>query len=111
MTTMAIPKRLYPLRYHAQQDGYYNSEKRFNVVPAGRRSGKTEIAKRKVVRELFSAYLGDPLQMPPGFSGRAVMSAGHPAGVARAVADYIAGMTDRFAAREHERLTGRRLLA
>ena len=27
-----------------------------------------------------------------------------------AVADYIAGMTDRFAAREHERLTGRRLL-
>jgi dGTPase len=29
---------------------------------------------------------------------------------ARAVADYIAGMTDRFAAREHERLTGSRLL-
>ena len=28
----------------------------------------------------------------------------------RAVADYIAGMTDRFAAREHERLTGRPLL-
>jgi dGTPase len=28
----------------------------------------------------------------------------------RAVADYIAGMTDRFAAREHERLTGQRLL-
>jgi len=28
---------------------------------------------------------------------------------ARAVADFIAGMTDRFAAREHERLTGRRL--
>ena len=28
----------------------------------------------------------------------------------RAVADYIAGMTDRFAIREHERLTGRRLL-
>ncbi|MEI7786328.1 MAG: deoxyguanosinetriphosphate triphosphohydrolase, partial [Betaproteobacteria bacterium] len=28
----------------------------------------------------------------------------------RAVADYIAGMTDRFAAREHERLTGSKLL-
>ena len=27
----------------------------------------------------------------------------------RAVADYIAGMTDRFALREHERLTGRAL--
>jgi len=29
----------------------------------------------------------------------------------RAVADYIAGMTDRFAVREHERLTGRKALA
>jgi dGTPase len=28
----------------------------------------------------------------------------------RIVADYIAGMTDRFASREHERLTGQRLL-
>ena len=27
----------------------------------------------------------------------------------RAVADYLAGMTDRFAIREHQRLTGRRL--
>jgi dGTPase len=25
------------------------------------------------------------------------------------VADYIAGMTDRFAAREHERLTGQKV--
>ena len=29
----------------------------------------------------------------------------------RSVADYIAGMTDRYALREHERLTGRKLLA
>ena len=29
----------------------------------------------------------------------------------RVVADYIAGMTDRYASREHERLTGRKLLA
>jgi dGTPase len=29
--------------------------------------------------------------------------------VHRTVADYVAGMTDRFAMREHQRLTGRRL--
>jgi dGTPase len=29
---------------------------------------------------------------------------------ARTVADYVAGMTDRFALREHHRLTGRRVL-
>jgi dGTPase len=31
--------------------------------------------------------------------------------LARAVADYIAGMTDRFAQREHQRLTGRDLFS
>jgi dGTPase len=57
---------------------------------------------KQVVRELFAAYAADPAQMPPAFGGRA--------GRERTIADYIAGMTDRFAAREHERLTGRRLL-
>ena len=56
-----------------------------------------------VVRELFAAYVSEPAQMPADFAARP--------NVARAVADYIAGMTDRFAGREHERLTGRRLLA
>ena len=32
-------------------------------------------------------------------------------GAQRAVADYIAGMTDRFALREHQRLTGQVLFA
>ncbi|MDB5883199.1 MAG: hypothetical protein JWP43_3077 [Ramlibacter sp.] len=57
---------------------------------------------RRVVRELFEAYLADLAQMPPDFAARPDS--------ARAVADYIAGMTDRFAAREHERLTGLKLL-
>ena len=57
---------------------------------------------QQVVRDLFAAYQADPAQMQSGFAVRADQ--------ARAVADYIAGMTDRFAAREHERLTGRRLL-
>ena len=64
---------------------------------------------KAVVHELFIAYLAAPGEMAPGFATRA-QRAGHPADAARAVADYIAGMTDRFAAREHERLTGRKLL-
>ncbi|MGZ5786858.1 MAG: deoxyguanosinetriphosphate triphosphohydrolase [Ramlibacter sp.] len=58
---------------------------------------------KQVVRELFAAYMDAPSQMPVDFGSRP--------NTARAVADYIAGMTDRFAAREHERLTGRKLLA
>jgi len=49
----------------------------------------TEGAKQ-VVRALFEAYRSDPAALP----------------AQHAIADYIAGMTDRFALREHERLTG-----
>lgn len=49
MTTLALPSRLYPLRPHVTQLSYANSPHRFNVVPAGRRSGKTERAKRRLV--------------------------------------------------------------
>lgn len=43
-------KRLYPLRYHPIQHDLWTSPKRFNVVPSGRRSGKTEICgKRKII--------------------------------------------------------------
>jgi dGTPase len=58
---------------------------------------------REVVRELFDAYLERGAEMPESFAERADRP--------RAVADYIAGMTDRFAMREHERLTGRRGIA
>ena len=64
---------------------------------------------QQVVRDLFAAYLAQPQEMKPGFAARA-QQAPHAAQAARAVADFIAGMTDRYAAREHERLTGQRLL-
>jgi dGTPase len=70
---------------------------------------------RQVVGDLFKAYLAAPHEMQAGFSARTDAALGKsgsvdPSAVARVVADYIAGMTDRFAAREHERLTGKRLL-
>ncbi|HQQ70591.1 MAG TPA: deoxyguanosinetriphosphate triphosphohydrolase, partial [Alicycliphilus sp.] len=63
---------------------------------------------RQVVRELFAIYQADPRQMPPAQAGWAL--AGDAQKRARTGADFIAGMTDRYAAREHERLTGQRLL-
>lgn len=53
---------------------------------------------RRVVTDLFELYLNAPHELPEAH-GR---SQHH----ARAVADYIAGMTDRFAIREHQRLCG-----
>lgn len=63
---------------------------------------------QQIVRDLFAAYLQAPQEMKPAFAQQA--SAGDSTVKARAIADFIAGMTDRFAAREHERLTGQRLL-
>nr|WP_315228467.1 deoxyguanosinetriphosphate triphosphohydrolase [uncultured Albidiferax sp.] len=60
-----------------------------------------------MVHELFNAYLAAPQEMAPAYTERAARAA---ANAPRAVADYLAGMTDRFAAREHERLTGQKLL-
>ena len=68
----------------------------------------------QVVQELFAAYLAGPQEMGDGFLARADAARGAPdqaSASARVVADYIAGMTDRFAVREHERLTGRQLLS
>ena len=47
--------------------------------------------------------------MKPRFALRA-QQAGSEADMARTVADFVAGMTDRYAAKEHERITGMKLL-
>ena len=68
---------------------------------------------QRIVHELFRAYLEQPQEMGEGFMARAESAKGAadtPSASARVVADYIAGMTDRFAAHEHERLTGVKLL-
>ncbi|MBV8103375.1 MAG: deoxyguanosinetriphosphate triphosphohydrolase [Hyphomicrobiales bacterium] len=52
-----------------------------------------------IVRRLFEAYLADPSTMPTDWAAKAGQGER-----ARAVADYIAGMTDRFAIHEHARL-------
>ena len=61
---------------------------------------------RRVVRELFEAFFTDPELMPVEHrtTGAELELAQGPAGRARAVADYIAGMTDRYAILEHRRL-------
>lgn len=55
-----------------------------------------------VMRDLFDAYLNDPGTLPTNVQN-GMLAAGN-AQTARLVCDYIAGMTDRFAIREHHRL-------
>ena len=55
---------------------------------------------RRIVRELFDAFMAEPGLLPPDYLGEP----GDLARQARQIADYIAGMTDRYAIREHKRL-------
>lgn len=64
---------------------------------------------QQVVRDLFAAYMLEPERMKPRFVQR-VQQAESLGERARVVADFIAGMTDRYAASEHERVTGLRLI-
>ena len=53
---------------------------------------------RRIVSDLFAAFLGEPRLLPDDHRKRAADDA------PRAIADYIAGMTDRYAIKEHKRL-------
>jgi len=59
----------------------------------------------KVVEDLFALYMADPALLPVEWSDD-VQGAQDATARARLVADYIAGMTDRYALQEHARLTG-----
>jgi dGTPase len=54
---------------------------------------------RRIVNDLFAAFVADPRLLPPQYQEMAAM-----ASVQRATADYIAGMTDRYSMKEHRRL-------
>jgi dGTPase len=53
---------------------------------------------RRIISELFNVFMQDSRLLPPQFLHASELD--H----ARSVADYIAGMTDRYAIREHRRI-------
>ena len=57
----------------------------------------------RVITELFEAFADDPLLLPPDYSEK-LRAQETDAEKMRVVADYIAGMTDRYAITEYTRL-------
>ena len=66
------------------------------------RVNRTRSQARRLLAEMFQLFMADPGTLPPEWSGRADMA--DEAKRARAVCDYIAGMTDRYAIEEHGKL-------
>ncbi len=82
------------------------SLKRFLNEHLYRHEQKLEMTRKVqiMVKELFTAYSEDVQRMPPEFADAAASLDEH--GRARVVADYIAGMTDRYAIAAHEGIRG-----
>lgn len=59
---------------------------------------------KRIIKSLFDLFFTEPETLPPEWRGR--YEGGGEARRARAVCDYIAGMTDRYAVREYRRLFG-----
>lgn len=60
---------------------------------------RMQVKAEKLISEIFHAYLAEPLMLPDG-----VQTFAETRGLERTICDYIAGMTDRFAIEEHQKL-------
>jgi len=67
---------------------------------------KVRIEAAEVVRRIARAFLADPALMPGEWAAGAQAIRGDETRTARLICDYIAGMTDRYALIEHQRLFG-----
>src|SRR3546814_7410748 len=66
----------------------------------------SEVA-QKIVNDLFIAYHADPELMTPGWAEHCAISEPQKS---RHIADYIAGMTDRYALSRHREIFGATVL-
>jgi len=102
----ALPKPL--IDFSPQQHIENDALKRFlrDQLYQHHRVYRMMVKAKRVIRELFAAFMDNPRLLPPDFHASAQQLEREDAetGRARVVADYIAGMTDRYALDEYERL-------
>jgi len=98
----ALQKLPYNVVGYSSEMGRLNDELKdflyanmYNHYRVARMSAKAH----RYLRDIFESYIKDPAQLPPEVQKR-----GERKGLHRAVADYIAGMTDRYALTEWQRL-------
>lgn len=96
------------VRFSTEMQEQHQSLKRFLRIHLYQhyRVHRMTVKSKGVVRDLFGAMFSDPRLLPEHHQNKvAAQEAGEGAtGKARAVADYIAGMTDRYAIAEHSKL-------
>ena len=71
----------------------------YNNLYRNSRVVRMQVKAERIVSELFTAYRDEPLMLPDH-----VQKFIDPRGLERTICDYIAGMTDRYAVEEHQKL-------
>jgi len=89
-----------PVRAESLELKRFLREQLYNHYRVRRMTRKAEL----VVSELFGVFMDDARMLPPQYLDKVRASPDDKSRCARVVADYIAGMTDRYAIREHKRL-------
>lgn len=89
------------IRYHDEHFVLQNELKKFLLKNLYKHYSVMQLRYKaeNVIRALFSAFMSDERLLPDQFQTR-IADDGH----ARVVADYISGMTDRYAFRQYNRL-------
>ena len=89
------------IRFSSQMRAETTALKRFLYANLYRhfQVNRMRVKASRIVRELFQAFLDDPVLLPNDYQVQ-----DDPMKQARKIADYIAGMTDRYAIREHRRI-------
>jgi dGTPase len=90
------------MRQHNLELKRFLREQLYKHYKVKRMSAKAQ----RVIQTLFEIFMDDPTLLPPEFSLHAhtMEEVQGTSGRARAVSDYVAGMTDRFAIAEYERV-------
>lgn len=92
----------YNVMVHSDEVNALNRELKnflFHEMYRHHRVVRMAVKAERFITQLFETYIAEPAQLPP-----TVQAAAEDRGLHRAVTDYIAGMTDRFALQEWERL-------
>jgi dGTPase len=58
-----------------------------------------QVKAERIITDMFNAFCSEPPILPPQFQDQIETF-----GLERTICDYIAGMTDRFAIEEHQKL-------
>jgi dGTPase len=89
-----------PVREESLELKRFLREHLYNHYRVRRMTRKAEL----IVSDLFGVFMDDSRMLPPQYLDKVRAAPDNPSTRARVVADYIAGMTDRYAIREHKRL-------